>query len=138
MTFAEYVGNLWGYQKPSLSHLRLFPVIEYGDRKTGNYFFRGVITYDKCSAPSVTVPKTFYWLFPCFFGSGNSMTLSERCLWLDVDTGSEKFKMTAAKPEVPVSQLLYKIPKKFERIPHVLGVGKVNCAIKKARCRNLK
>ena len=45
---------------------------------------------------------------------------------LDVETGSEKFKMAAAKPEVPVSQLLCKIAKN------------VNCAIKKARCRNLK
>jgi hypothetical protein len=34
-----------------------------------------------------------------------------------------KFKMAAAKPEVPVSQLLYKIAKKFQRLTHVFGVG---------------
>ena len=58
------------------------------------------------------------------------MTLSERLLWLDFD--SEKFKMAAAKPEVPVSQLLYKIAKKFERLPHVFGVGKLDGTIDKA------
>jgi hypothetical protein len=36
---------------------------------------------------------------------------------LHLETGSQKFKMAAAKPEVPVSQLLYKIAKKFERLP---------------------
>ena len=81
---------------PSLPHLKLFPVIQYGGRKTGNYFFRGVITYDKCSAPSATVPKNILLAISMFFGSENSMTLSERFLWLDVDIGSEKFKMAAA------------------------------------------
>ena len=33
-----------------------------------------------------------------FSGSGNSVVLSGR---LDVETGSKKFKMAAAKPEVP-------------------------------------
>ena len=32
--------------------IQLLPVIQYGGRKTGNYFFRGVITYDQRSAPS--------------------------------------------------------------------------------------
>ena len=36
-----------------------------------------------------------------FLGSGNSMTLSVRLPWLDVDTGSEKFKMVTAKPYLP-------------------------------------
>ena len=40
------------------------------------------------------------------------MVLSGR---LDVETGNEKFKMAAAKPEVHVSWLLYKIAKKFQR-----------------------
>ena len=56
-------------------------------------------------------------------GSRNSMTLSERLLWLDVDTGSEKFNMAATKSEIPVSQLVYKIAKKFERLPHFSGSG---------------
>jgi hypothetical protein len=50
---------------------------------------------------------------PMFSGSGNSMAVLER---LHIDTGSQKFKMAAAKPEVPVSQLLYKIAKKFQRL----------------------
>ena len=37
---------------------------------------------------------------PIFTGSGNSVVLSGR---FDVETGSEKFKMAAAKPDVPVS-----------------------------------
>jgi hypothetical protein len=45
-----------------------------------------------------------------FLGSGNSIILSGR---LHFETGSEKFKMAAAKPDVPLSQLLCKIPKKF-------------------------
>ena len=49
-----------------------------------------------------------------YLGSGNFMSLSPS---LHLETGSEKFKMAAAKPEVPVSQLLYKIAKKFERLP---------------------
>jgi hypothetical protein len=40
-----------------------------------------------------------------FPGSGNSMAISGR---LYLGTGSQKFKMVAAKPEVPVSQHLYK------------------------------
>jgi hypothetical protein len=46
-----------------------------------------------------------------FMGSGNSMALS-RTLYLE--TGSPKFNMAAVKPEVPLSQLLYKIAKKFQ------------------------
>jgi hypothetical protein len=38
------------------------------------------------------------------------MVLSEK---IDVETGGEKFKMAAAKPEVPISQLLNKIAKGF-------------------------
>jgi hypothetical protein len=45
-----------------------------------------------------------------FLGSENSKRLSKR---LHIGTGSEKFKMAPAKPEVPVFQLLYKIAKKF-------------------------
>ena len=58
------------------------------------------------------------------------MTLSEKLLWLDVDTGNQKFKMAAAKPEVPISRLLYKIAKKFQRLPHVFG--ELSGAIRKA------
>ena len=75
---------------------------------------------------------------PMFSGSGNSMALSGS---LHLETGSKKFKMAAAKPEVPVSQLLSEIAKKVQRLrwlPDVPGVGKVNCTIKKVLCRNLK
>ena len=51
---------------------------------------------------------------PMFSGSGNSTALSGN---LHLETGSKKFKMAAAKPEVPVFQLLYKIAKEFERLP---------------------
>jgi hypothetical protein len=47
---------------------------------------------------------------PMFSGSQNFVMLSGRT---DVGTGSEKFKTAAAKPEVSVSQLIYKIAKKF-------------------------
>ena len=38
---------------------------------------------------------------PMFSATGNSMALSES---IHLETGSEKFKMAAAKPEEPVSQ----------------------------------
>ena len=73
-----------------------------------------------------------------FSGSRYFMVLSGR---LRHETGSEKLKMAAAKPEVPVSQLLSEIAKKVQRLrwlPDVPGVGKVNYTIKKVLCRNLK
>jgi hypothetical protein len=45
--------------------------------------------------------------------SEKSTALSGR---LHLETGSQLFKMAAAKPEVPVFQLLYKIAKKFQRL----------------------
>ena len=48
-----------------------------------------------------------------FSGSGNSMVL---LVMLYLETGSEKFKMAAAKPEVLVSQFLGKIAKNFQRL----------------------
>jgi hypothetical protein len=48
--------------------------------------------------------------YPMFSGSGNSVVL---LVMLYLETGSEKFKMAAAKPELHVSQLRYKIAKKF-------------------------
>jgi hypothetical protein len=47
---------------------------------------------------------------PMFSGSENSMVL---LVMLYLETGSEKFKMATAKPELHVSQLRYKIAKKF-------------------------
>jgi hypothetical protein len=46
-----------------------------------------------------------------FLGLGNSVALS---VMLHRETGSQKFKMAAAKLEVPVSQLLYTIVNKFQ------------------------
>jgi hypothetical protein len=48
-----------------------------------------------------------------FLGSQKSIMLSER---LHLETGSQKFKMAPVKPAVPVSQLLYMIAKKFQRL----------------------
>ena len=72
---------------------------------------------------------------PMHPGSGNLMALSQR---LRLQTGSEKFKMASAKPDILVSRFLYKIAKIFQRLLDVFGVGKVICAFKKARSRNLK
>ena len=49
------------------------------------------------------------------------MALSQR---LHHETGSEKFKMAAAKPDILVSRFLYKIANKFQRLPNVFGVKK--------------
>jgi hypothetical protein len=46
-----------------------------------------------------------------FLGSENLMALSERLFF---ETRSQKFKMVAVKLEVPLSQLLHKIVKKFQ------------------------
>jgi hypothetical protein len=70
---------------------------------------------------------------PVFSGSENSMATWER---LHLETGSQKFKMAAAKPKVPVSQRLYKIAKKFQRLTHVFGVRKLNSAIDEDQHRN--
>jgi hypothetical protein len=48
-----------------------------------------------------------------FSGSGNSMAL---LVLLYLETGSQICKMAAAKPEVPLSQLLQKIGKKFQQL----------------------
>ena len=34
--------------------------------------------------------------------------------------------MAASKPELPVSQLLWKVAKKFQRLPHVFVVGELS------------
>jgi hypothetical protein len=45
-----------------------------------------------------------------FLGLANTVAL---LVMLYLETGTEKFKMVAPKPEVPISQLQYKIAKKF-------------------------
>jgi hypothetical protein len=50
---------------------------------------------------------------PMFSGPGNSVAL---LVMLYFENGSEKFNMADAKPDVPVSQLLYNIAKKFQRL----------------------
>jgi hypothetical protein len=47
------------------------------------------------------------------FGLENLVALF---VMLHLETGSEKFKIAAAKPDVPVSHLLYKTAKKFQRL----------------------
>jgi hypothetical protein len=43
-----------------------------------------------------------------FSMSEDSMGPLEKLLWLSVETGNAKFKMADAKPDIPVSQLLYR------------------------------
>jgi hypothetical protein len=60
------------------------------------------------------IAKGFQRLNPCFRGRGTQWRYRGR---IDVVIGSEKFKMAAAIPDipdVPVSQLIYKIAKKFQ------------------------
>jgi hypothetical protein len=64
-----------------------------------------------CISASIQDSKEIPTAICVFWGSGNSMALSER---LHLETGSPKFKMAAVKPEVPSSQLLHKIAKKFQ------------------------
>jgi hypothetical protein len=66
-----------------------------------------------CISASIQDSKEIPTAICMFLVSGNSTMLPER---LHIETGSQIFKMTAAKPEVPVFQLLYKIAKKFQRL----------------------
>jgi hypothetical protein len=55
---------------------------------------------------------------PIFSGSKYSMAILRE---LNLKSGSEKFKIAAAKPEVLVSQFLGKITKKFQHLRMFLG-----------------
>jgi hypothetical protein len=83
--------------------------------ETGNDKFKiaAVKTGCTCISASIQDSKEIPTAICMFWGSGNSMALSRR---LHIGTGSEKFKMAAAKPEVPVFQFLYKIAKNFQRL----------------------
>ncbi len=53
---------------------------------------------------------------------------------LDV-TGSRKAKMAVAKPEVLISQLVFQIATRFQRLPQIFGVQQLEEAIANAaRC----
>jgi hypothetical protein len=67
-----------------------------------------------------------------FSGSENLMAPSKRLLRPYFETGNDKFKMALPKPDLPVSQLLFKIAKKFQLLSACFGVRKLNGAIGKA------
>jgi hypothetical protein len=70
----------------------------------------GCQTGSTCVSASIQDSKKISEANPMFSGSGNSMVL---LIMLYLETGSEKFKMAAAKLELHISQLRYKIAKKF-------------------------
>ena len=70
-----------------------------------------------------------------FLASRNSTALLGL---VPVVTGSRIFKMTAAKPEVLISQLLDKIATPFQRLNPIFGVQQLNCAILNNVRRNRK
>jgi hypothetical protein len=55
--------------------------------------------------------------------SENSMEPLERLIWPSVETGNAKFKMAAAKPDMPVSQLLYRTADVSTANPMFSGSG---------------
>jgi hypothetical protein len=65
-----------------------------------------------CISASIQDSKESPEANPVFSGSGNSMAL----VMLNLETGSQICKMAAAKPEVPVFQLLYKIGKTYQQL----------------------
>jgi hypothetical protein len=99
--------------------------------ETGNDKFKmaAAKTGSTCISASIQDIEKNPTVICMFLGSGNSMALSGR---LHLATGSPKVRMAAVKPEVPLSQLLYKIAKKFNSYLHVFGVRKLNGAIRKA------
>jgi hypothetical protein len=72
---------------------------------------------------------------PVFSDSTNSKKLSRK---IAVGAGSQKFKMAVAKPEVLVSQLMYKIGRTSNGYLHVFGVREVKNAISIAPTQNRK
>jgi hypothetical protein len=83
--------------------------------ETGNDKFNlaAATTGYTCISAFIQDSKEYPTANPVFLGSENSIAMSGR---LHLETGSKIFKMAAAKPEVPVSRLLYKIAKKFQRL----------------------
>jgi hypothetical protein len=83
--------------------------------ETGNDKFKMAAAKTGCTCISAYIQdsKEIPMTNLMFSGFENSMALLGR---LYLETGSQIFKMALAKPEVPVSQLLYKIAKKFQRL----------------------
>jgi hypothetical protein len=73
--------------------------------ETGSHKFKmaAAKTGRICISASIQDSKEIPEANPIFSGSGNSMAL---LVVLYLETGSQKFKMVAAKPEVPLSHLL--------------------------------
>src|SRR5664279_4563837 len=94
--FNGTIGNIAGCNRKS--------EIQYGGRQTGSTHI-SAYRLDRNEIPTGT---------PIFSGSSISMEL----LGISPDvTGSQKFNMAAAKPEVLISQLLDEIETKFQRLP---------------------
>ena len=60
---------------------------------------------------------------PIFSGSRKSMVILR--ILLD-ETGSGNFKMAAAEPHVPITQVLDKVATKFQRVTHIFVVRQLN------------
>ena len=52
----------------------------------------------------------------CLWGRGTQWGYIRKVRCNDVETGSEIFKISAAKPDLLVSQLIYKMAKKVQRL----------------------
>jgi hypothetical protein len=72
-----------------------------------------------------------------FSGSDNLIAPPKRLLRPYFETGSDKFKMAAAKTGLPVSQLLHKTAKNSNCCLHVSGVRELNNAVGKVQYRNI-
>jgi hypothetical protein len=83
--------------------------------ETGSEKFKIAAAETGCTCISASIqdseeiPTAVYM----FLRSANSIMPSGR---LHLETGSNKFKIAAAKPDVPLSQLLYKVAKKFHPV----------------------
>ena len=96
--------------------------IQVVGRQTGRTYISASIL-DSNAVPKAT---------STFLGSSNSIALWR--ILSDV-TGSRKFKMAAAKPEVLISQLLNQIATPFQKLPHICGVQQLNGTMANtARC----
>jgi hypothetical protein len=106
---------------------KLNSAIKKIDVETGSEKFKmaDAKTGYTCNSTSMLGSKEIPTVICRFSGSDN---LEALFVMHYLETGSENFKMAAAKPEVHVSELRYKIAKKVHR---VFRVKKLNDAIKR-------
>jgi hypothetical protein len=104
---------------------------------TGSQKFKKApaITGSTCSSAFIQDSKEIPEANPVFSGSMYSMAILRK---LNLKSGSEKFKMAAAKLEILVSQFLGKIGKKFQRLFACFWVEKLSGTIGYAPSWNRK